>query len=72
MRRPQFSIRTLLVATLVVAVFFGGMAVQRQLDKPASRYTTGFVDESSTRYVETMVMKDGTEWSRELGPILDN
>ena len=32
MSRPQFSIRTLLWLTLVVAAFLGGMAVQRQLD----------------------------------------
>lgn len=33
MRRPQFTIRALLVTMLVVAAFFGGMAVQRQLDE---------------------------------------
>ncbi|HEX5444806.1 MAG TPA: hypothetical protein VFW87_13290 [Pirellulales bacterium] len=32
--RPQFTLRSLLVAMLVVAAFFGGMAVQKQLDKP--------------------------------------
>jgi hypothetical protein len=31
MRRPQFTIRTLLVAMLVVAAFFGGMAVQHRI-----------------------------------------
>ena len=35
MPRPfQFSLRALLVAMLVVAAFFGGMAVQRQLSSP--------------------------------------
>lgn len=34
MPRPQFGIRTLLWLTLVVAAFFGGMAVQRRLDLP--------------------------------------
>ena len=34
MPRPQFSIRTLLWLTLVVAAFLGGMAVQRQVDEP--------------------------------------
>ena len=29
--RPQFTLRALLVAMLVVAAFFGGMAVQREL-----------------------------------------
>jgi len=31
MRRPQFTLRALLVAMLVVAAFFAGMAVQRRL-----------------------------------------
>jgi hypothetical protein len=30
--RPQFSIRTLLVAMLAVAAFFGGMVVQRKIE----------------------------------------
>ena len=34
MRRPQFTLRSLLVAMLVVAAFFGGMALQRRLDRP--------------------------------------
>lgn len=34
MLRLQFSMRALLLAVLVVAAFFGGMALQRQLDKP--------------------------------------
>jgi cytochrome c5 len=33
MPRPQFTLRALLVAMLVVAAFFGGMAVQKQIDK---------------------------------------
>lgn len=33
MRRPQFTIRSLLVAMLVVAAFFGGMSWQRSLDQ---------------------------------------
>ena len=32
-RRFQFSLRALLVAMLVVAAFFGGMAVQRKFDE---------------------------------------
>ena len=34
MPRPQFNLRALLVAMLVVGAFFGGMALQRRLDKP--------------------------------------
>ena len=33
MPRPQFTLRALLVAMLVVAAFFGGMAVQHTLDR---------------------------------------
>jgi hypothetical protein len=33
MPRPQFTLRALLVAMLVVGAFFGGMAVQRTLDQ---------------------------------------
>lgn len=32
MRRPQFSIRTLLWLTLVVAAFIGGMAVEQRIE----------------------------------------
>src|SRR5690242_15512739 len=31
LRRPQFSLRTLLLLPLAVAIFFGGMATQRKL-----------------------------------------
>ena len=34
MPRSQFTIRTLLWLTLVVAAFLGGMAVQHRLDRP--------------------------------------
>lgn len=32
-RRFQFGLRALLLAMLIAAAFFGGMAVQRQLDR---------------------------------------
>lgn len=32
MPRPQFTLRALLVATLVVAAFFGGMALQAKIE----------------------------------------
>jgi hypothetical protein len=70
-RRFQFSLRALLVTMLVVAVFFGGMSVQRHLDEPLLRYTAGYVDGETTRYVETITLSDGTEWSRELGGHLE-
>jgi hypothetical protein len=34
MPRPQFTLRALLVAMLVVGAFFGGMTLQRRIDEP--------------------------------------
>ena len=70
MRRPQFTLRALLVAMLVVAAFFGGMAVQRQLDKPVSRVMLGAGSSRHMTWGETMVLRDGTVWHRDL-PDLD-
>jgi hypothetical protein len=54
MCRPQFTLRALLVAMLVIAAFFGGMAAQKQLDKPAIRaYDVGSVE---------LILPDGTRW----------
>ena len=71
MPRLQFTLRALLVAMLVVGAFLGGMALQRQLDKPVKRYKAGIVDDSGERYIEVLVLQDGTRWSRELGPRLE-
>jgi hypothetical protein len=71
MLRAQFTLRALLVAMLVVAAFFGGMAFQRQLYKPAERHKAGIVDDSGKRYIEIMVLQDGTRWTREIGPTLE-
>ena len=60
------TLRALLVAMLVVAAFFGGMAWQRQLDKPVSRSTVRFPrPDEPDQYGEVMLMRDGTEWHRE-------
>lgn len=62
MPRPQFTPRSLLVAMLVVAAFFGGMAAQTQLDRPSiTRVQPCF---NSPAIVETMVTSDGKEWKR--------
>jgi hypothetical protein len=63
MPRPQFTLRALLVTMLVVGAFFGGMALQKQLDKPLSHRKVTWNDETS----ETMVLRDGTTWHREFG-----
>jgi hypothetical protein len=52
---------------LVVAAFFGGMAVQRQLDKPFTVIENNGMS-WHTRihggYQETMTLRDGTVWNR--------
>jgi hypothetical protein len=64
MPRPQFTLRALLMAMLVVAAFFGGMAWQKRLDKPDSvlmrvRVSGGPLPEGRG---ETIVLGDGTTW----------
>jgi hypothetical protein len=59
MPRPQFSIRTLLWLTLVVAAFFGGMAVQKRLDAPILRWSIP----ANLQYMDT---GDGAIWHRHL------
>jgi hypothetical protein len=58
-RRFQFSLKWLFVAMLVVAAFFGGMVLQRQVDKPAyHRVPIGYGD------TEAVTLPDGTTWIR--------
>jgi ferric-dicitrate binding protein FerR (iron transport regulator) len=71
MPRPQFTLRALLIAVLVVAAFFGGMAVQRRLEQPVKRYRAGIVEDSGERRIEVLVLRDGTRWTRELASPLD-
>ena len=62
MRRPQFSIRTLLWLTLVAAAFFGGAAWQRQMDGPYA------ILERLQHTPEEMTLRDGTIWIRVHDP----
>lgn len=65
MRRPQFSLKVLLLAMLVLAAFFGGMAVQRQYFTPLSIHplsVEGNVESNGS--VEELEMPDGTRWFR--------
>ena len=62
--RFQFSLKTMLVVMLVVAAFFGGMAVQKRLNKSNSvimrvRVGGGPLPEGQD---ETIVLGDGTTW----------
>jgi hypothetical protein len=61
-RRFQFSLKELLVVTLVVAAFFGGMISQREIDRPqqVEFYMNGKVHLSTER-IQT---SDGTYWYR--------
>jgi hypothetical protein len=63
MSRPQFTLKTLLVAMLVVAAFFGGMAWQRELSRPVSRT----YEDLPTGGMETIVLSDGTKLHRFTG-----
>ncbi|HVA46406.1 MAG TPA: hypothetical protein VNH11_08535 [Pirellulales bacterium] len=60
MPRPQFTLRALLVAMLVVAAFFGGMVAQKRLDQR--------VIERSGLRLETTTMPDGTFQTRLVDP----
>jgi hypothetical protein len=62
MRRPQFSIKTMLWLMAVVAAFMGGMAMQRKFDEPVWRGSS--VIPGNLGRIETLVMPDGTSWSR--------
>ena len=60
MRRPQFSLKTLLWLMAVVAAFLGGMAAQAQFDQPA---ITRIRDCGTSRFAhETMTTRDGKLW----------
>ncbi|HEX7448697.1 MAG TPA: hypothetical protein VF306_14190 [Pirellulales bacterium] len=69
----QYSLRALLLFMLVVAAFFGGMAIQRQLDEPIlvqSRPTLRHSKETGFIYGlrrETIRLRDGTKWERTTG-----
>lgn len=62
MRRPQFTLRALLVLVLAAGCFFGGMAAQRQLDKPA--VTRVRPCGLGSVVLETLTTPDGKIWTR--------
>ena len=61
-RRFQFSLKTVFVVMLVVAAFFAGMIIQREIDRPqqVKFYMNGKVHLSTER-IQT---SDGTYWYR--------
>lgn len=65
MPHPQFSLQALLVAMLIVAVFFGGMALQRRRDTPVFvEYPTSDSDAVLVPRdpPATMTRSDGSTW----------
>ncbi|HVX14228.1 MAG TPA: hypothetical protein VHC22_23780 [Pirellulales bacterium] len=69
-RRIQSSI-AVLVAAAIVGAFFGGMAVQSYLDAPISterRPLDTINTHKANKYVEVMVLRDGTLWYKADDP----
>lgn len=56
-KRPQFTLRALLVAMLVVAAFFGGAAWQRWLSMPVFRQ-----DAFAGGRPGVLKLRDGSTW----------
>lgn len=63
MSRPQFTLRALLVAMLVVAAFFGGMVLQKRIDAPVPARIF-YLDGPPWITEETMTTPDGKLWTR--------
>ena len=62
MPRPQFNLKMLLVAMLVVAAFFGGMSVQRRLDEPVMG-TMPMIGGNGLTHTHTFLeLPDGSRW----------
>ena len=64
MPRPQFSLKTLLWLMALVGAFLGGMAAQRQLEKPLSKKLWALGEGGRMQVTESMTMRDGTVWHR--------
>lgn len=66
MPRPQFTIRSLLVALLVVAAFLGGRAYQHRINEPPWVIRAPLRDDVAKDefVVKIMRLRDGTEWQR--------
>jgi hypothetical protein len=61
-RRFQFSLKRLFVAMLVVAAFFGGMSVQRQLDKRKAPVVVRIRQDAKWKDVfDDLTARSGTE-----------
>ena len=63
MPRPQFTLRALLVAMLVVAAFFGGMAAQSRLTEPTTLLSIE-ADGRGESFIDVIRLRDGSVWER--------
>ncbi|HJT34804.1 MAG TPA: hypothetical protein VJ783_22445 [Pirellulales bacterium] len=62
MRRPQFTLKTLLWLTALVGAFLGGMAAQARLERPS---ITHWQDcGNSPDVTEILTTRDGKKWVR--------
>ena len=68
MPRPQFTLGALLVAMLVVAAFFGGMVIQRHIDRPLPTRSFYLDKDGSVWIREKMTTPDGKAWERHFLP----
>ncbi|HWB09490.1 MAG TPA: hypothetical protein VG826_09710 [Pirellulales bacterium] len=69
-RRIRFSIAVSILAA-IAAAFFAGMAVQRHLDAPVAterRPLDTINMRKSDKYVQVMVLRDGTLWYKADDP----
>ncbi|HET6882221.1 MAG TPA: hypothetical protein VFI31_18800 [Pirellulales bacterium] len=64
MRRAQFTLKTLLWLMALVAAFFGGMAIQRHIGRPAIDHGMMLGTMSHASGVDTLRLPDGTVWFR--------
>jgi hypothetical protein len=70
-RRKAWQWIALSVSTTIVGAFFTGMAVQRRMDAPISTETRplGTIKtRKSDKYVQVMVLRDGTLWYKADDP----
>ena len=64
MRRPQYSLKTLLWLMAVVGALFGGMAIQRHLDTPQPTRILAIEKDHKVHVTEKMTTPDGKTWAR--------
>ena len=68
MRRPQFSVKSMLWLTVVVAAFLGGMSLQSKLDEPkpfgSIMAFQGLHRNGKGLYGRSIQLRDGSVWEQ--------